>query len=66
MTPTYKKIDGSEVPQGHCVMPDHRMTTFSITLRTLDAVSAERLRRLLETQFECIGMEKTGELIIVK
>jgi hypothetical protein len=62
----YLKVDGTPVPRGHCVMPDHRETTVSVTIRSNNALSLDRVKDILQREFEVTKITITGGTIFVK
>lgn len=58
--------DGSPVPRGYCVMPDHYVTTVQVTIRSLTPVAVESLRDLIQQRHEVIGLSTTEEVCIVR
>ena len=66
MKTKYLKVDGTTVPQGHCVVPDHRITTVTIELRSISWIDAEVLKAAIERRYEVTDMEVTEQLIVVK
>ena len=61
--PRYLYTDGTPVVQGHCVMPDHHLTTFSVSVRTMDGVTANRLREIIQRELEVVEFARTAQVI---
>lgn len=57
--------DGSEVPVNRVVKQDHRTTTFQVSIRSMSLVTPERLKRIIQTHFEVVGIEQLEGTIVV-
>lgn len=52
MSHRYSFPDGTPVPPNVCVKPDQHRDTFTITVNSLEGVTAEALKDLIQTRFE--------------
>lgn len=66
METKYIKSDGSPVPRGHCVLPDHWETTIVVKLRTLTPPSPDMVKGLLQTKYEVTDLKVTAQTCVVK
>ncbi len=48
----YVTKTGDAVPEGHCIMPDHYETTYTVTVRSMMPLSPERLRNVIQDRYE--------------
>lgn len=62
----YVYIDGSAVPQGYCIQPDHYVTTVQVTIRSATPLGVETLRDLIQTRHEVIGLVQKEAVCIVR
>lgn len=51
----YLHIDGSPAREGICMMPDHYVTTVSVTIRSQFPVSVSTLKDLIQQRHEVVG-----------
>jgi hypothetical protein len=63
---TYVHKDGTPVASGHCVMPDHTTTTFTITLRSNYPVAPDVLKRLLQEKYEVVEIVPVEATTVVR
>jgi len=56
--------DGTECPAGICIGPDHHVSTFTVTVRTLHGMSPTALKDLLQTRVEVTHIDHTQETIV--
>lgn len=59
-------VDGRPVVEGHCVVPDHYVQTFTVTVRSLRGISGETLKNLIQKSYEVVVAELTAETCYVK
>ena len=57
--------DGTPVECGHCVTPDHFLSTFTITVRSMNHVSAEMVKELVQKKFEVVKAELAALDVVV-
>jgi hypothetical protein len=62
----YKTLDGEPITDHRCIMPDHRETVLTLTIRTIGGLSVERVRHLIEKEFEVLTLAPTGGTIYAK
>lgn len=58
--------DGSPVPPGFCITPDHYNTTFILTVRTMRPCSEDRLKDIIQKQIEVTNIQIDNELIVAR
>lgn len=66
ITFNYETLDGDPITDQRCVMPDHRVTELTLSIRTLGTLSVERVRELIQREFEVVKVTPTGGTIYVK
>lgn len=66
MNHVYKTLNGETINDQRCVMPDHRETTLTINIRSQNALSMDRVRHLIQREFEVLGIVETGVTIYVR
>jgi hypothetical protein len=69
MKTTYLKTDGSAVPEGHCVNPDHTVDTIRIDVRSLQGVGTDllhALREFIQKKHEVTRCQVTERTVYVK
>ena len=64
MNRKYIYANGQPIPQGHCVVPDHSVQTFTVTIRSLRTLSPETIKNLIEKKFEVLDCEETAGTIV--
>ena len=58
--------DGTPVPSGYCVMPDHYTTTLTVVVRSSRPISSERITNLIQQQHEVVSCLPTHERCVVR
>lgn len=53
--------NGQSVPVGSTVTIDHEVSDFRVRLRSMSAINAETVKRLLQNHFEVIEVEQLDE-----
>lgn len=66
MQTTIIRSDGTKVPAGQCVTPDHNLNTFVVTLRSLAGVHPDTVKNLLQTRYEVVEIEPVSNVLVVK
>lgn len=66
MTHKNIKIDGTPIPQGHCVTPDHSVQTFVVQIRSLSGIHPDTVKDQLQKKWEVINIEKTDQTNYVR
>lgn len=61
---TYK--DGTPVPSGYCVKPDHWDTTVQITLRSLTPIDLEIIKRMIQERHEVVSLTTVETVCVVQ
>ncbi len=56
----YLHTDGTPARPGICMMPDHHVQTFTLTVRSLRPLSSDRLKEIIETKEEVVACERTS------
>jgi hypothetical protein len=62
----YLTLDDEPVPTGHCVVPDHRETVLTVTIRTIGALPVDQVYHLIQQKFEVVNIKPVGGTIWVK
>lgn len=62
----YRHLDGREVREGNCVLPDHTLTTFTVTVRHMGPLGAETIKNLIEQKHETTLVAKTRQLFMCR
>lgn len=66
VTFAYKTLDGEPITDHRCITPDHRETVLTITVRTTGALPIDRVRHLIQKEFEVVDIAPTGGTIYAK
>jgi len=62
----YIEINGKEIGRGETVSVDHIETTFTVTLRSLQSIGDDTLKRLIQRQYEVIGIKTVDTTYFVR
>lgn len=62
----HRTLDGEPITDHRCIVPDHRLTTFTVTVRSIGAVPVDQVRHLIQQKFEVTNVEVTGGTIFAK
>ena len=55
--------DGNECKEGDCLKaPDHRVQFFNITISSIDAVTPEALKTLIQSKYEVTDINLTDRI----
>ena len=57
--------DGTTVPQGVCMVPDHWNQTFVITIRSMRHLSTEAVKEQLQKKWEVVAIDLTADTCVV-
>ena len=60
------RSNGAQVPAGHCIVPDNHVDTFTLQIRSLNGVSADELKALVERRFEVSHIAHSSRVTIAK
>jgi hypothetical protein len=56
---------GQPVPENKRVLADHHMLTVTVTVRSMDAISTERLKQLIQTRLEVVNIQEVDKVCVV-
>jgi hypothetical protein len=62
----YIYVDGTPCPPNSCVTPDNHVVTFTITVRSNSDVTAEQLKRVVQSRHEVVGCAEIGHVVICR
>jgi hypothetical protein len=66
VTTVYVYANGQPVPAGFCVMPDNWTTSFVVRVRSMQPVSADALKALIQGKLEVVEIARTAEKCVVR
>lgn len=62
----YLHTDGTPVRPGICMMPDHFVETFTVTVRSEHPIHPDTIKRLIQARNEVTSVEKTAAICYVR
>lgn len=58
--------DGTTVPDGHAVLPDHYVDTFTVKVSSMGGLTAKDIMSLLQTRHEVKSVSHTNQTVIIR
>lgn len=66
MTPEIINTKGNPVPKNHCIVPDHHLQTFTIKIRSINGISPDTLKNLVQSKYEVTEIAYNACTIVAK
>jgi len=61
-----RNVDGSAVEDGQCVLVDHSIVTFSVSIRSINNVGPDDIRDQLQKKWEVTDIKETAAEVFVR
>lgn len=62
----YLDLQGNEVAPGKCVVPDHTVKTFNITIRSNTGITPDTIKEWLQRRYEVLECTLTDGTVYIK
>jgi hypothetical protein len=60
------EIHGKDIGNGETCSADHIIQNFTLTIRTLNGVSVDTVKNLIETKYEVIDIQQNRAVVFVR
>jgi hypothetical protein len=65
MKTEYLHKDGTPVETGNCVVPDHWVTVFEVTVRSLGPLTGEEIKQVVQKKYEVVHQPRVNRSVCV-